>query len=61
MPGIRSTITIDLDDDSNYESIINQIRDQISSITGTETYVSVKTIDDPISLSQNNYTGRILE
>lgn len=61
MPGIRSTITIDLDDDFNYESIINQIRDQISSITGTETYISVKLIDDPISLSQNNYTGRTLE
>lgn len=61
MSGIRSTITIDLDDDNEYLTIVDQIKSQLSSVTGNETIVTVKVIDDPISLSTSNYKGRFTE
>jgi hypothetical protein len=51
MAAIRATITIDLPDDIDYNHYINDIRFQLSRLTGLDTRLSVREVDDPISLS----------
>jgi hypothetical protein len=51
MAAVRATITIDLPDGVNFDSYINAIRREISNITGIETKIAIKDVDDPISLS----------
>ena len=60
MSSIEANITIDLPDDIDYEQYINLLRDQISNLTGLETKISVREVDDPLSLSPINI-GKIKE
>jgi hypothetical protein len=50
MPGIRANITIDLKDGEDFQEHIRRIETQISRVSGLKTSVSIKDVDDPISL-----------
>lgn len=51
MPGIRANITVDLPDGVDFHDHIRQIQGQIERISGLKTAISIKEIDDPISLN----------
>jgi len=51
MSSIRASITIDLPDGVPYQQFVESIRAQLSNITGLDTFINIKEIDDPISLS----------
>jgi two-component sensor histidine kinase len=51
MAGIRANITIDLPDGEDFSNYIQQIQAQISRVSGLKTSISVRDIDDPISLN----------
>lgn len=51
MSAIRASITIDLPDGVDYNQYISMIQQQISNLTGLNTTVNVREVDDPISLS----------
>ena len=54
MAAIRASITIDLPDGVDYDHYINAIRSQLNNITGLDTKVSIKDVDNPISMSPVN-------
>jgi len=54
MSGIRASIIIDLPDGVQANQYIDTIRNQISRMTGLETRVSVREVDDPLSMSPVN-------
>ena len=51
MASINANVTIDLPDGTNFESYVQQIREQLSKLTGLDTKINVIEVDDPISLS----------
>lgn len=51
---IRASITIDLPDGIDYENYISAIRSQLSRLTGLDTKVSIREVDEPLSLSPIN-------
>ena len=51
MSSIEANVTIDLPDDIDYDQFINILRDQLSNLTGLQTRISVREVDDPLSLS----------
>jgi hypothetical protein len=51
---IRAKLVIDLSDGDDYEQHINNIKAQLSKITGIDTVISIQDIDNPISLSPVN-------
>lgn len=51
MSAIRASITIDLPDGVDYNQYISTIQQQISNLTGLNTNVNVRIVDDPISIS----------
>lgn len=59
MASIRASITIDLPDNVDYSRYISAIKEQLSKITGLDTRVSVREIDDPISISPIQNIGKI--
>lgn len=59
MASIRASITIDLPDNVDYSRYISAIKEQLSKITGLDTRVSVREIDDPISISPIQNIGKL--
>lgn len=59
MASIRASITIDLPDNVDYSRYISAIKEQLSKITGLDTRVSIREIDDPISISPIQNIGKI--
>jgi len=53
MASVDANITIDLPDGIDFNQYINLIRDQLSNLTGLETRISIREVDDPLSLSPN--------
>lgn len=51
MPGIRANITIDLPDGVDFHEHVQRVQDQISKISGLKTAISIREVDDPISLN----------
>lgn len=51
MSSVNASIIINLPDGQPYQEYIDQIKTQISKITGLETKISIKEIDDPLSTS----------
>lgn len=51
MASVDVNITIDLPDGVDFESYITQIQSQITQITGLETKINIREVDDPLSLS----------
>lgn len=51
MPGIRANITIDLPDGVDFHEHVQRVQAQISKISGLKTSISIKEVDDPISLN----------
>jgi hypothetical protein len=51
MAGIRANIIIDLPDGADFITHINKIQSQISKISGLKTAISIRDVDDPISLN----------
>jgi hypothetical protein len=51
MSSIDANITIDLPDGVDFNQYINTIRMQLSNITGLETVINVREVDDPLSLN----------
>jgi Zn-finger domain-containing protein len=51
MSSIEANITIDLPDDIDYQQFIDTLRNQLSNLTGLETRINVREVDDPLSLS----------
>lgn len=54
MSAIRATIIVDLPDGASYDQYIDIIHSQISRLTGLQTRISVKEVDDPLSMSPLN-------
>jgi hypothetical protein len=54
MSSIRASIIIDLPDGIDYNTYIKTIKDQVSNITGLETVISIREVDDPISINPVN-------
>lgn len=51
MASINANITIDLPDGIQVENYVQQIREELSKLTGLDTKINVIEVDDPISLS----------
>ena len=51
MSAIRASITIDLPDGADYMQYVSQLKSQISNLTGLDTRINIRDVDDPISLS----------
>lgn len=54
MASINANIIIDLPDGVDFNQYLNLIRDQISNLTGLETRINIREIDDPLSLSSTH-------
>jgi len=54
MSAIRASITIDLPDGVQFDQYVSMIKNQISRMTGLETRLSIREVDDPISMSPIN-------
>jgi len=54
MAAIRASITIDLPDGIDYNQYVTTIQGQLSRLTGLNTQVNVREINDPISISPVN-------
>jgi len=51
MAAINANITIDLPDGIDFKQYINLLKQQLSNLTGLNTTIIVREIDDPLSIS----------
>ena len=51
MAAINANITIDLPDGIDFKQYINLLKQQLSNLTGLNTTITVREIDDPLSIS----------
>lgn len=51
MPGIRANIIIDLPDGVDFHDHIRRIQEQIDRVSGLKTAISIREVDDPISMN----------